>query len=516
MNQLARLILYTTVFITGAAVLIMEIAAVRLLSPYFGSTLYVLSSVLTTILLALAVGYYVGGKLSDRFPYHTPLYWIITISGLILLVLTLTATVLLPFIGPQLSLMYGPLFMAFGFFFIPALLLGIDSPYVIKLLSINIADGVRGEVVGATFFWSTAGSITGSLLAGFYFIPQLGLQTTLLLVSWTLILVGLLGNSAINYLQTATLPKNKTVGTGVFLFFCLFISYIITDLTNSTDTLYEAEGYYSNIKVYENTYFGQPVRRLQRDVNHSSAVYLDSTDLVFPYAQFSLLYQQLIPNPQSFLLLGGGAYTIATAVHELNPDMKIDVVEIESSLHPLAIEYFHLPETKQITNHVSDARAYLLRQDTLYDVIFFDAFGSGYYIPTHLATEEFLHIIREHLSEDGVLITNFIGRPYPHDKQTLTGSYVKTLQSVFPNTLGYAMFPNHLSSTQNLIFISRKEGKEIDFATDTTIRLENTIATPLEYFELPLHNLVADADKIFTDNHAPTDLLLIRERIFNR
>ena len=123
MQRYTRFLLFSTVFTTGAAVLIMEVAAVRMLAPYFGSSLYVLSSVLTVVLFALALGYYAGGRLSDRFPYHIPLYGIITLGVFTLLTLTVISLYVLPQSAASVPLLFGPLFYSILFFFLPAFLL---------------------------------------------------------------------------------------------------------------------------------------------------------------------------------------------------------------------------------------------------------------------------------------------------------------------------------------------------------------------------------------------------------
>lgn len=89
-------IYYLTVFATGAAVLIFEVAAVRMLAPYFGSSLYVLSSVLTTILAALSFGYYFGGRIADRIPTPRALYCIIGVAGIVMLFLQVLSLQILP------------------------------------------------------------------------------------------------------------------------------------------------------------------------------------------------------------------------------------------------------------------------------------------------------------------------------------------------------------------------------------------------------------------------------------
>jgi Predicted spermidine synthase with an N-terminal membrane domain len=177
MNSLPRLIFFATIFITGAAVLIFEVAAVRALSPYFGASIYVISSVLTVILAALSLGYYFGGRLADRRPEPGVLYIIIGMSGLVMNGLFYLSLHLFPIAGSVLPITFGPLILAAVFFLMPAFLLGIDSPFVIKLLTTNDTEH-NGAVVGSTFFWSTIGSIVGSLISGFVLIPYLGLDYT--------------------------------------------------------------------------------------------------------------------------------------------------------------------------------------------------------------------------------------------------------------------------------------------------------------------------------------------------
>ncbi|MCA9365681.1 fused MFS/spermidine synthase, partial [Candidatus Kaiserbacteria bacterium] len=191
--KLIRFLLFSTVFTTGASVLVIEVAAVRILSVYYGSSLFVLSSVLTVILLALSYGYYLGGKYSDKHPFCVPLYIIITFGGLSLFLLTLVTDFVLSNSATYTPFLLGPLFFSSLLFFTPALLLGIDSPYVIKLLSLRANEEERGALVGKTFFWSTAGSITGSLLSGFLLIPVFGLYQSLIGTSIILILLGLSG-----------------------------------------------------------------------------------------------------------------------------------------------------------------------------------------------------------------------------------------------------------------------------------------------------------------------------------
>ena len=125
--------LLASVFITGAAVLIVEITATRILSPYFGNTIYTVSSVIGVVLAALSIGYYVGGIMSDKYPSLKIFFAIIVVSGFTVLLLRLLIYFSLPFLANNFSLISGPLISSLFLFFLPSFLLGTLSPYAIKL-----------------------------------------------------------------------------------------------------------------------------------------------------------------------------------------------------------------------------------------------------------------------------------------------------------------------------------------------------------------------------------------------
>ena len=164
MNFLQRNILLYIVFLTGASVLIVEIVAVRILSPYYGNTIYTVSSVISVILAALSLGYYVGGRLADRWPHPRIFFNIIFVSGLSVFIIQLLTTTLLPSQGHRLSLMIGPLVSALVLFFLPSFLLGLLSPFAIKLQQQKLPQRGIGRISGEVFFYSTLGSILSVIL----------------------------------------------------------------------------------------------------------------------------------------------------------------------------------------------------------------------------------------------------------------------------------------------------------------------------------------------------------------
>src|SRR3989338_5025840 len=102
-------LLPVSVFITGSCVLIVEVVAVRALSPHYGNTIFRVYSVISVILAALSIGYYVGGKFADRHPSLRWFFGIILVSGLVVLMIHFLGTIILPILGTGLSLVSGPL-----------------------------------------------------------------------------------------------------------------------------------------------------------------------------------------------------------------------------------------------------------------------------------------------------------------------------------------------------------------------------------------------------------------------
>lgn len=516
MNAITRYVLYTTVFITGAAVLVIEVTAVRLLSPFFGSSLFVLSSVLTIILGALSLGYYVGGRISDRFPFHEPLYTVIAVSGLSVLLTQLIAGSALPLHSASLSIISGPLIFSFVLFFIPAFLLGIVSPYIIKLQSEGTPREHVGSVVGATFFWGTVGSIIGSLLTGFLLVPLYGVQHSIIGTGFILVLLGLGGNIAITSLKEKSFAVYRIVDKqGKYIVLIALLSLIVFVLIEETsvrpdrNVLLESDGLYSHILVYEGQHAKGTIHLLERDANNSSAILQDSFDLIFGYSQFAEYYPLLQEKTDNFLLIGGGAYSIPRTLVARDENIVVDVVEIEPVLFDIAKEYFDLKDTTRINNYVMDGRVFLAKSDTKYDVIFGDAFGTSLSVPEHLTTKEFLLEVQNSLTPDGIYFLNYIGA-FSDDAPTLTGSLVKTLVEVFPNFKMYSFNKANPQSKQNIMFVARNGETEIDFG-DQNIFTTGGQEFFISELEISSDRIDFDRELVLIDDRAPVEYLMAKQ-----
>ena len=199
--------LLLSVTLAGMAVLIIEITAIRMLAPFFGNSIFTISSVIGIILAALGLGYYLGGSLADRRPSAVWFFSLIVIAGFSVLLLQFLNAVLLPGIAYKLSLINGPLIVSLLMFFLPAMFLAMLSPFAITLLHAREADRGVGNASGLVFFWSTLGSIAGSLSTGFLLIPHWGIGNIIVGVGSGLVLLG-----GVGLLMTRKLPKILPVG----------------------------------------------------------------------------------------------------------------------------------------------------------------------------------------------------------------------------------------------------------------------------------------------------------------
>jgi len=513
-----RLIYYTTVFLTGAAVLIFEVSAVRLLAPYFGASLYVLSSVLSVILAALSLGYYFGGRLADRMPHFMPLYFIIGAGGILMLFLILAGQFLIPSAASLLSITSGPLILSMTFFLVPAFLLGIDSPFVIRILTESTTNHKQqGAIVGSVFFWSTVGSIIGSISAGFVLIPQLGLTLTIAGTAIVLIIWSIL---AATILQLQSQKPERLISHQFLLtsiIFTIFITGILSfQLYQFTPpqpedivTRYYSDGYYSSINIFDRNINGTEYRFYKGDSSNMSAIQLYNPNLVFEYAQTITIAEILVPDAKNILVLGGGTYTLPRYMHATNSAITIDVVELEPELFALAHTYFELPITEKITSYTQDGRVFLQSTSTLYDIIFSDVFNSGSFIPPHLSTIEAYQAIKNRLSPRGIGLINVMGALH-NNGPNLTDSLIKSIATVFPNYKMIGIDGPTSTDLQNIMIIVRHD--DVPFIIPETVIKPKFTDTIIPVQELVVNDYIPNSDSpLLFDNKNATERLLARQ-----
>lgn len=496
-NFIKHTSLLGVVFLTGACVLVIEVVATRILSPYFGNTIFTVSSVISVVLAALSVGYYVGGKLADKIPNEKLFYSIILAGGLSVLFLQILNLKLLPFLGYKLSLINGPLISAAILFFIPSFLLGTLSPFAIKLQALRVPDKGIGSIAGEMFFWSTLGSIFGSLSAGFILIPRFGINQIVSATGIVLCVLGLFPLFRLNVSKKKILSIILIIGASFFL-----INFAAAK--KDQKIIYRQDGVYEKLAIVDDTFNNKPVRFLFQDKSLSGGMYLEADEHVFEYSKYYSLYKIFKPDTSDILIIGGGIYTMPKALLKELPKANIIVSEIEPSLFELSKKYFNLPDTVNLTNNTNDGRRFLHDTDKKFDYIFSDAYYSFFSIPTHLTTQEFFQTAKNKLKNDGVFIGNLIGT-LSRQNPSFILSEIKTFQSVFPNSYFFAVESIKSAKIQNIIFVGSNSDKIIDFHG---AEIENSIDEFIKKLPeklIDINQFDFSQTRIFTDNYAPVD-----------
>ncbi len=403
------------VFVVGTGSLGAEIAAVRLLSPYFGASTIVWANTIGIVLVALSIGYWLGGRLADRHPH---------MRGLCLL--TLTAAILLalvPFLADPLlgvavdaldsisaGAFLGSLVGVLGLVAVPVLLLGMVSPWAIRLAVSTVEEA--GEVAGRLYALSTAGSLAGTLLSALLFIPLVGTRRTFLIFALAIAVVAVLGLRPVR--RYALAPA------GILVLMALPVGALKAE-TGSGRVIYETDTEYQYARVIERDDGSRALELNEGQAQHS--IYNPDTVLTGDVwdGHLVLPFTALDRPPDRVAILGNAAGTTSRAYEKFFSSTRVDGVEIDSELSGIGERFFDMNNPELHLYH-EDARPYLRRTDARYDVISVDAYRQPY-IPFYLATEEFFELVRDRLTPGGVLIVN-AGHPEGQDEleKVLTAS----------------------------------------------------------------------------------------------
>jgi spermidine synthase len=460
-------LLLPLVFVSGMASLGVEFGASRLLAPYFGTSLYVWGVLIGLILIYLSAGYVIGGRLADRYPRDDFLFQITAWAGLWIGLIPLVSYPILlasqqGFRDLSVGLVAGTLLAVVALFAVPVILLGCVSPFAIRLLLKNVETG--GNTAGRVYALSTAGSILGTFLPVFWFIPTYGTRPTLEGFGLALVLVSVAG----------LWPRRKA-----FALFALAVILAWIFLPAGIKPpqvgrlLYEKESAYHYIQVV------QVDTKTELILNEGQAVHsiYDSQSLVTggPWDYFLIAdsfrpAQVTEPAPKDVAILGLAGGTAARQyTAAFGSGVNITGVEIDPEILNVARTYFHLAEPN-VHPVVDDARYWLDTHAGQYDVVMVDAYRQPY-IPFHLTTREFFTEVRGHLRPGGVAVVN-AGRTASDYR--LVDAIASTMAAVYPsvflvdvpefaNTLVYGSTqPTTLADVEhNLGLISEPLAKDV-------------------------------------------------------
>lgn len=489
--------LYMTEFFAGMSVMAVELGASRLLAPYFSSSQIVWTIIIGTIMIAMALGNIYGGRSADKDPDPDKLYkrllisavWTAAIPLLGKLVILLISGVLV--VAVSTNFLIWAAFLACMIVFVyPLFLLGTCTPSLVKYTVSSLDDS--GKVVGTLGAANTIGSIIGTFVPTFISIPAFGTAVTFLIFSGILLIL------AVVYFISC---KRNIVGVSVsvvlFALCCIFGTTLGFAFWEK-DLSYEGESVYNYLQVREddervilstNVLFG--VQSVKMKDGGLSGLYYDYA-LAAP-----MMTDKLCGKDCDVLIFGMGTGTYASECAEFIPGVKVEGVEIDEKIIDLSHEYFGLDEDVKVTAY--DGRAFLNVSDKKYDVIMVDAY-QDITIPFQMSSIEFFSQVREHLSENGVMVVNMNMKSDQPDG--INDRLIDTISAVFPQVYT-ADVPG---STNRELFASADSGMLDNFDVSKAALTDTRLSALMQAVSERLERREGRGN-ILTDDKAPVELL---------
>jgi len=506
--QLSNWFLYLVVFTSGMTTLAVELSASRLLGNVFGTSNIVWANVIGLMLLYLTAGYFIGGRWADRSPKLTTLFQIILWGSFLNATIPMIARPIVTasgeaVFGAQASLALGSFISILVLFSVPVTLLGMVSPFVIRLAVTDVS--TSGKVAGQIYGISTLGSLMGTFLPVLLVIPELGTVRTFLLFSSILFVIAFIGLFKVNK-QRAFMYLWMPIVVALLAIYTLN-GPLRPPAPNAT-LLYEDESAYNYIQVQEDEngfrylYLneGQGIHSQW----HPTTVFYGKTWDFFLTAPYFNEPPYTPDQVESLLVIGLATGTIPRQYTTVYGDIPIDGIEIDPGIIEAGEQFFQMNEEHMpnLTTYAQDGRYILNQLDRQYSVIGIDAYRPPY-IPWHLTTVEFFQEVRDQLTDDGVMVIN-VGRT--DTDRRLVDALTNTLSYVYPSI--HAM---DVPYSFNTILVATKQPTESDHLLENMqYRSEEVDPRLYDILSLGAASLVPTEtnDILFTDDRAPVETLV--------
>jgi len=427
-RRIPRLPLLLLVFIAGMTSLGIEVCGPRLMAPFFGTSQIIWANQIGFTLIYLSLGYYLGGRLADRNPRPEVLCSITAVAAVATGLIPIVSYPVLQWAASGLdtaspSVFLGSLLGVILLFSVPTVLLGMVSPFAIRL-TVEQVD-TAGRSAGNLYALSTMGSIIGAFLPVLVLMPAWGVRRTLFAGCFVLLAASLWG-----------LPLRGR-GAALAVSFLLLIPLLHQGtLRPRPGLIFDQESLYNYIQVVQeadgtndlilNEGAGAIHSKYNPDPNRilfGPSWYADYL-LAAPYFNRDFTPSQV----KRLAIIGLAGGTIARQYTAVYGPIPIDGAELDPAIVAVAQKYFGLTEPN-VHPYIGDGRTFMRTTKQTYDVVAIDAFQQPY-MPFQLSTIEFYQEIRAHLSPTGVVT---VTSGHSCTDYRLVQAFVNTLHQVFPS-----------------------------------------------------------------------------------
>ena len=494
------------IFVVEAVCMILELVASRVLSPYFGNSQVVWTSVIAIILFSSSIGNYFGGKVADNEDRIEKLRLILLSAAILTLIVPFVSTSLIDTVSSVIhNIKIGAIVATACLFLAPSVFLGMIPPIILKQKLQDLDNA--GKTSGKINALSTIGGIVGTILGGFFLVPNFGCLQILFVLSVILTVLALASDKTNNKKVIVFLLFLIAVGiSGAIVTFYKNNSMEGRVLSGEENATISYDTEYGRALIRNRELNGELVRRMEIDGGYESATYIDEklkNELVFEYAkQYDVMFD-IKRDVNNVMMIGGAGYSYPKYYISHYLDKNMDVVEIDSKVTELAKKYFYLNDlikeydlenNKRLNLINEDGRTFLNSNNKKYDAILNDAFAGE--IPAKvLTTKEAVERIKDSLVDDGVYMTNIIAGQTDETTRFIKAE-VNTIRQVFKNVYVIPV----LNRDETLETYNKNIYRNnIVVATDQDIKLENTIELHIKSNEM-----------ILTDDFCPVEVLAQR------
>ena len=483
------------VFVSGVASMGLEILAGRMIAPEFGNSIYTWGSIIGVFLTALSLGYYLGGRRAARRASRRRLVGLLVgTAGYVAIVIfagdiLLRSAEIIPLPArfgsvPAVTLLFGP----------PTYLLGFISPYAAELSRKDTA----GEASGHVYALGTIGSIVGAFGTTFALIPAFGVDTIAFLFGGVTL-------TTAGWLLAPEFPRRATLQAVIVA--VLLVGAVLSPTVGVSaegQIIHQAQTPHQELEVIDRG----TVRTLYLDGQRHSAMDRSEPERhVFEYTRYfhlPYLFANTTTSIDRVLFVGGGGFT-GPKQFDRRYNVTVDVVEIDRTVIDVAKRYFGVKESPTLRIHNTGGRQYLSETDRTYDLIVLDAYRKDT-VPFQLTTVEFMELLDERLTADGMVVANLISAPSGPASQFYRAEY-KTMDQVFSQV--YTFPTTSAPVVQNVELVATKHDGRVN---QSTLRARNDrraigldLETAVSHYRPPPRT---DDVPVLRDDRAPVDRLL--------
>jgi len=369
-----------------------ELLGAKMIAVFYGNSLVVWTPVLAITLTGLALGYLLGGLVSQRYPHFNTIYYVFLITFVLICLMPFWADKILVQLM-VLGYIKGSIFSLLLTIFLPLIFFGMIPPLIINKL--NPHQEQTGEASGKVYAISTVGGILATYLTGFGLLPGLGIVKAFIVVAV------ILGAIPLIYF---ILNKKVLISAGIIFTAIIFVGIGVSENKNITDSsvkvLYKSNGLLGNVFVLDD------LIKQQRSlfINYISQTYMHvpTQRSHWKYIHRISLYSSFKPPGSEVLICGLGGGNLVNEMRKLQ--FNVDVVELDPRMEMMAYKYFFM--TNEVNTVTDDARHYIKTATKKYDIIILDM-SAGENQPANVYTLECFNEIRNLLLENGVLFIHY-------------------------------------------------------------------------------------------------------------